>query len=385
MMRTDSRLSRSLRAVASWGLIAALGALGAYGVWTVRRANQLYDFLKDSGRGWTRRVFRPDAELGFAPIPNAVGGDMLPYGPPVPSRFDQDGFRVPAEGAAERHRPLVLALGCSFTYGAACPAEAAYPHLVAQALGGSALNAGTPSYGLGQMLILARRLIPRHAPDYVLVQYSQHLVTRAQSGTARSFFGALPTPMFVSQGEGVRLEPPSFRSWALELPLGDVRDTPRSASDYTWFLFRAGLPLMIHDDLALGLAGAKRRLGLAPGEPADADRIVASVYTEIAALSRAAGSRMRIVLLGRNPAPERVAELRRHAVVVDAELALCRAVDTQCPYTFPYLSQAYLEAYGHFRGSPPVFVDSHPNPRAHALIAAEVTASLRTEPDRASP
>ena len=44
--------------------------------------------------------------------------------------------------------------------------------VVAQGLGGTVLNAGKCAYGLSQMLILARRLIPRYRPDYVLVQFS---------------------------------------------------------------------------------------------------------------------------------------------------------------------------------------------------------------------
>lgn len=69
--------------------------------------------------------------------------------------------------------------------------------------------------------------------------------------------------------------------------------------------------------------------------------------------------------------------------MVDAELALCRAVDTDCPYHFPRVSAAYRNAYGHFRGTPPVFVDPHPNTRAHALIAAEIVKAIERAPDAA--
>jgi hypothetical protein len=365
-----------LKTVASWVLIVAIAGLGTYLVWTVRRANELYSFLKDSGRGWTHRVFRPDAELGFSPVPGATGGDMLPYGPPIPTRFDEDGFRVPAgEADASARRPLVLALGDSFAYGAGCLAEEAFPQLVAAALNGSALNAGSPSYGLAQMSILARRLIPRHAPDFVLVQYSNHLVPRAQSGTGLSFFGALPTPMFVADGDGLKLRPPAFSPWALELPLPEFRRTPRGALDHAAFLFRAGLPLLVHDDMVLGRIEAERKLGWAPG-PAESERIVQAVYSEIAGLCRAAGARMLIVLLGRSPSPERLAELRKNAVVVDAEIALCRGVYSECPRVQAGPGEAYLRAYGLFRGSPPVLVDSHPNPQAHAIIAAQVMAEI---------
>lgn len=372
---------RWLRTGASWSLVFALGSLGAYGIWTFQRAHRLYGFLKDGGRGWTQRVYKPDAELGFAPVPGAVGGDMLPGGPPIPTRFDQHGFRVPiSEVPGAGRRPLVLALGDSFTYGAACLAEDAFPHLIARGLGGTALNAGSPSYGLSQVLILARRLIPRHAPDIVLVQYSGLLVARAQARYTHSFFGVMPTPFFAADGAGPRLQPPPFGNRVLDLPLTEFRNTPRTVSDYASFLRRAALPLFVHDDAAVAFVEAGQRLRLLPAVAADPEPVVRRVYSEIAELCREHGARMLIVLLGRPPGAERRLELQRHAAAVDAELALCRAVDAGCEV--PVLSKAYLEAYGHFRGSPPQLVDSHPNPRAHAVIAEEVLKTIRSSPAR---
>jgi hypothetical protein len=348
-------------------------------VWTIKRATDLYAHLKDSGRGWTSQVFRADAELGLAPIPNAAGGEMLPLGPPVPTRFDEEGFRVPeARSFSARRRPLVLALGCSFTFGAACPAEAAYPAVVARAIGGSELNAGVPGYGLAQMLVLARRLIPRHKPDYVLVQYSEWLVSRGQAGYAPSFFGVVPTPFFVSAGAGPELQPPVFRSWELALPLPRFRNTPKGVGDYSAFLLRAGLPLVVHDDVSLALVSAQRSLGILPNRAADPETIVQAVYSEIGALCRAERAQMLVVLLGPAPSPRRLEELEKAGVVVDAELGLCRAVDDACPQPFPVVSGAYRSAYGHFRGSPPLFVDPHPNARAHGVIADEVVAAMRS-------
>jgi hypothetical protein len=372
------RRHRWLRTVTSWALVFELGGLGAYFVWTLQRAHRLYGFLKDEGRGWTHRVYRPDGELGFAPVPGAAGGDMLPGGPPIPTRFDEDGFRVPISDGGARQRPLILALGDSFTYGAGCLAEEAYAHRIARALGGTALNAGSPSYGLPQVLILARRLIPRFAPDIVLVQYSGLLVARAQARYAQSFFGVMPTPYFAAGATGPRLQPPPFGNRVLDLPLTEFRSTPRSASDYASFLGRAALPLFLHDDVAVARVEAGQRLRLLPALAADPEAIVRDVYSEIEALCREHAARMLIVLLGRPPSAERRRELERHAPAVDAELALCRGVDAGCEV--PVLSEAYLEAYGHLRGSPPRLVDSHPNPRAHAVIAEEVMRTIRSAP-----
>jgi hypothetical protein len=35
-----------------------------------------------------------------------------------------------------------------------------------------------------------------------------------------------------------------------------------------------------------------------------------------------------------------------------------------------------MKPCGHWYGTPPVLVDSHPNPRAHAVIAEEIVTAL---------
>ena len=160
--------------------LAAAGLGFSYLLLIGQRAFSAYSFLKSDHLGFRGQVHRADPELGFAAVPGAQGFHVFPVGPPFPMRYDAEGFRIPASQApdAVRRRPLVLALGCSFTYGDGCRAEDVYPQLVAAELGGTALNAGKCAYGLSQMLLLARRLIPQYKPDYVLVQFSTWLPGR---------------------------------------------------------------------------------------------------------------------------------------------------------------------------------------------------------------
>jgi hypothetical protein len=92
----------------------------------------------------------------------------------------------------------VLALGCSFTYGAATNAENTYPYLVGQRLAGTTRNAGVSSYGLSQMMILAKRLVPAYKPDYLLVQYSPWLVDRSKRRLRRRTLEKFQTRIFLS-------------------------------------------------------------------------------------------------------------------------------------------------------------------------------------------
>jgi hypothetical protein len=374
-VRLPVAISRRLRIAA----IVVLGSVVVYSTWTAGRAWRMYGFVKSNQAGWTSQVHAYDRELGFAPIPGSRGAEILALGPDVPMRYDENGFRVPLDAPASKRRPLVLSLGCSWTYGAACLAEEAYPFLVASALNGSSLNAGVPSYGLAQMLLLARRLVPRHRPDVVIVPHAEWLVQRAQAPFAPTTTGLAPTPFLFQDGTGrLRIHAPVFPSLLFELPFSSYRTTPRGGADFASFLSRVGLPLLVHDDLQMTLHQAWSLGGIVPRPCPDRDLIVRTVYAEIGELSRANNARAVIVLLGPSPSSSRLAALAASkALIVDAQAALCGRLPGGCPDPMPFAGQAYRAAYGHWRGSPPVFVDPHPNPRAHAVIAGAIVAALR--------
>jgi hypothetical protein len=331
------------------------------------RTYRLYAQTKQ-GAGWKPEAHRYDPELGFAPIAGVRAEETRLLGPSIPMRFDHNGFRVPVglDEDAPCPRPLVLALGCSYTYGAGCLAEETYPYLVGRRLNGSSINAGVCSYGLAQMSVQAARLIPKYKPDYVLVQYSPWLVDRARDGFAPTFFGKLPTPYFVERDGKTVLHPPVFEPVVFDTPVHDYLGTKKGLGDFLSFQFRVGLPLYLHDDWNMGVYWAKRRLGALP-PPADWGKILQTVYGDIADLCARHQARMVIVVLGLDANPITVPRAFQglSTEVVDAHSVL-RA---QLPSPD---NDAYLREYGHWQGTPPTLIDSHPNPRAQAIFAEEV-------------
>lgn len=298
--------------------------------------------------------------------------------------YDTDGFRIPlaAPDNSEKNKPLILALGCSFTHGDATPAEQTYPFLVGRMLKGSAINAGCGAYGLAQMLVLARRLIPLHLPDYLLVQYSPWLVDRAVTPFARSQFGRLTTPYFFRNARGeTLLQPPAFATPLFDYPTSDYRRTPLSARDFGSFYLRIGLPMLTREHLGMLSFRLRRITGLLPDPTTDPSRVIETAYAEILQIAAAHNVRPMIVLLaepgqretsGSNHLPAGRSQL------VDAQAALFSHLPEATP-------KAFLRAYGHWRGSPPMLVDSHPNAAAHGVVAEAIVQAIHSsEGDQAT-
>jgi hypothetical protein len=363
-----------VRRLIAAALLVAGCAAAAETIWVVLRSRQLYAYVSAGTRGWRGRVHGAAPELGFAPIPGARGAHVFPIGPEIPMRYDSEGFRVPVDGpdVTVRRRPLVLALGGSFTYADACRAEDAFVYRVAEGLGGTAVNAGVPSWGLASVLIRARREIPRLKPDVVLVQYSYWLLDRAVTPMAPSYAGRLPMPYFADGAGGeLVLAPPVFLTRAFDVPLSEYARQQPGTSRYLSFLARVAGPLLVHDDLQMLRLRARLSLGGVPQPTRDVEAVVRLVYGEILELSRAAGARVRVVLLTDSPGsvvvPEALARLE--IPMVDAQAALMAGID-------PTDGRAYGRAYWHWRGDPPRLVDGHPNPRAHQIVADAVLGSL---------
>lgn len=380
-------LSRKKRLVFSFivFLIPATTISAIYVVYTGYRTAPIYWHIKHNERGWKGKVHKADAELGFVPVPDSRGAETFPIGGDIPMRYDKYGFRVPLEDgitSPNRH-PVVLALGSSFTYGAAVPAENTYSYLVGQGLRGSTRNAGVGGYGLAQMLVLARRLVPTYKPDYLLVQYSPWLAGWAQSPFAASYLGKVPIPyFFVSQNE-LAVQPPVFQTKIMDLPTDKYRNTQVSVIDKVSFLWHVGLPLYVHDDFNMCSLSIRRLLGLVPQPAPNAQEITKYVYGELAKVAKENGAKLVIVVLGADEHPVQAPDtlFPPDSIAVNAQSALLR--------NLPVVNsrEEYQKAYMHWRGSPLTIVDAHPNETAHRIIAEAIIQKIQetTETQAASP
>lgn len=352
----------------------------AYISYTGYKSSQFYRNLKTNQPGWAGKVYVADAQFGYVPVPNSEGSRVTPMGPNVPVRWDEDGFRVPLElDEASDQRPLILSLGCSFTFGELNYARDTFPYLIGRSLKGTSKNAAVGGYGLSQMLLLAEELVPIHKPDYLLVQYSPWLVNRAQYPFAPSNWGITPTPFFYEKDRSFALSPPVFLSKIQELPVDRYRDSPTNWLDAFSFYWNVGLPLIVHDDFNMLKFRAYSIAGAIPRPTSSRRDLIKHVYERINNVANEFDARVIIVVLGNNENP----------VPVDQQLfppdaLLVYAHDTLLERLPNPNRENYLDAYAYRWGSPPTNVDRHPNKAAHKLIAEAVVSAI-TQDEMESP
>lgn len=363
---------------AMWALVALVLA-GAYVFSVFCRDSPLYRDCTATGRS-PQKLYHADPALGFAPVPGSVGVTTLPIGPPVPVRFSKEGFRVPVECAEklERKRPLVMALGCSFTFGYAVPAEDAFPFRVAQCLNGSEVNAGVICYGLSQMLILAERLIPKHRPDILLVQYSPWLATRSTYDSAKTDDGGIvPTPYFCTAADqSLKIQAPVFASNIYGIDREQYRNRAIRPSHLS-FLFGESIRFFAYQDANVLKATVQKGLGLLQEPEQSETRVTTHVFSAIYRLCQEYKVTMVVVLVdqltnsdsGLRRTKSLLEKMLPRAVFVNATAALERA-------TCGWGPAARLSQWGQVRGDPPRVVDAHPNSKAHCLIAQAIAVEL---------
>lgn len=339
------------------------------------RSSLAYADIRKGGFGYTGTVYAFDPAMGSVPAPNAQGAFVIRKGDPVPVHHDDDGVRAPlgVRHAFQGNRhPRLLFLGDSFTYGQLVAAEDAFPFRAAQALGGEAINGGVPGYGLAQMVLRARRLIPKYKPDFVIVQYSPWLAGRARSEFAQDSRKTSPVPYYADDGRGgVRIVGPAFAPAPALFAFDRYRQAPSGLGDRLSFFWGYALPLIAHNDASLASLRLRQWLGITPRPTRSEDNIIRSAYAEIDALARQNGARTVLLALGRDE-PFQVPEwlFPPHIAGVHGWWALVRKLD-------PQTRENYVRRYTLWRGNPPESVDGHPSEQAHAIIAEALATRIR--------
>ncbi len=346
---------------------------------SLKRSVPLYDYLKTKQREWTGNLHRADPVLGYVPVPNSHGFQVFPVGPDVSSQTDGKGFRIPTNQHFPNlpsSEPIMIFLGDSWTYGYACAAEDTFPYLVGKKIKGTAINAGVCGYGLAQILIRSQQLLPRLKPDFLIVQYSSWLVSRSQRLFGPTYpMVKLPTPFFVSDGASSPvLHPPIYQTHVFDAPFSGYRLTPRGTADFLKFYRRVSFPLFLYDDVRLFIFRLKSGLGIDRIIFPAKREIVSIVYGQMLEQCKETNTKMIVVVLGDKLREKDLKILSQFPglSIVNAQESLNRAAKKD--------SWLYKKKFYHWTGDPPLLVDTHPNPNAHAIIADQILRKIKELP-----
>ncbi len=341
------------------------------------RAN--YHYFKTEGAIIKGKIFQYDPLLGIVPIPGSQGAYVYPGGYEVPVRFDQYGFRAPMDSpqSSALKRPIILVLGDSYSFGFGVRAEDTYAYLLGRQLKATSLNAARPGYGLAQMTILARQLIPKFKPDLVVVQFSPWLVDRAKSPISDWTVVRLANPYFAyERGGGVSIQPPVFQTDFGQYTPAKYRYSPETMRDYLSFLKETGWPLFLNNNIHIPIYHLKKWLRLIPPPVSQTEKITEAAYGEMNELCRQNQARMMVVIMtdpviSRKPTEAEITSLRSVslATIINTEPAFFKALPVQT-------RDAYSRTYKIYSADGKVCIDKHINASAHRLILSEIARGL---------
>lgn len=333
-----------------------------------QRSFKLHSYYNNENRrGWSGRAHQNDSLLGFAPIRNARAWHTFPVGDPIPMGFSKDGFRIPlnADSLLVSDQPDILYLGCSFTYGDAMLAEETFAHVASKTLNKTYINAGVCSYGLSQMVLLAKQLLPKYRPDYVVVQHSPWLVERSLEPIAPVKYGTVFNPYFVEKDGSIRIEPPVSRSLIFDVDAERAKKESRMA-----WLWSEGLAFFIKQDLK----ALKHWIGgkdLSTAEAMDAARWG---YEQIVSEAREVNSSVILLPLYESELPSYFQDLQD-----PDDVLVARPDSIMQAYLSSVPSGDFEKEFYHWRvdGADTIRVDTHPNKKAHQLIATSIAEVIQ--------
>lgn len=343
----------------------------------LRSVNFYHELTAVKYSGWVGNTQKDDDTFGLVHVKNARGYHAYPIGDNVPITYNVQGFRVaPCDTAfaAQKDSVDVLFLGCSWTFGDACLAEQTFPYLVGKKGGMRIVNAGVCSYGLAQMYLLSGKLIPQLKPRYTVVQYSPWLVDRGTSiGAPAATF--LPVPYFHDLKDTIELQYPVQKTQVFGINRAEIRKkyTDRKMG----FVFGYGIPFFFREDLMYLRYSLPVWLGGPQNPSKDKKKVERMVYRSIIKNIRAQGSIPVVVCIGDRKYSKTAGE-----VIGDPTVRIINADEALWLQLAVKNKNSYSRRYEHWRKQNPgdkdsVFLDGHPNPLAHHIIAEEILKKIK--------
>lgn len=334
-------------------------------------------FTNENFISWQGRMYAKDSSLGYRMIKNNRSALVYNYLPAIPVRTDANGFRIPDSAASLtdiNKKTDLLFLGCSFTFGSACKAEESFPFLVAEDKKMNYINAAVGGYGLAQMYLQAKQLIPKLKPRYIIVQNSPWLIIRAISEFAPSRGGYLiPTPYFADHGKGFQIEMPIYNSSVEQL--FPAKDREKYAGRFLKYYFEKGLIYFGLEQYHVLVNRCKNFLFLKKMPTKREKEAEQFTYTEIFRLAEQYKAKVILLNLGNGTGTV------KEWVPGTPDICVANADSVLYKYIGTSSKEKYAAFYGHWRkkGNDSVFVDSHPNKLSHQLIARTILMQIKNE------
>jgi hypothetical protein len=340
----------------------------------IYRAHEAYKYLVTENKAGLEGIaYQADDMLGFKPVPNARGVQNT-TGDKTSIAYDKNGFRIPLSGTLkvnEANKINLLFLGDSFTFGANCYAEETFPFLAAKETGLSYINAGVSSYGLAHMVILAEKLIPEYKPDYIIVQYSPWLASRATNMLAPVHFFHLPVPYFAEKNN----------RYVLELPVYSINfkamNAKRIKSSYQGkfinFLFKEAFLFSLNEIWHSLKTEFLLTTGQLPRPATNLTEIEKYAYNRIKTIAEKNGAILIILNLG-----DIEYSRNSHGLFSDSNIYFAEADSYLNDFLKRSSSKDYCMEFCHwiFNGKDLILIDNHPNPKAHRLIADSIIKEI---------
>lgn len=272
----------------------------------------------------------------------------------------------------------ILFLGDSFTYGEFNDIDQSFVQITSKKLSFKSINAGVCGYGLAQMYLRAKELIPKYRPKYVVIQYSDWLMDRGLNIFAPSYHARIPKPYFRKIGDSIVVRKPPYLTMAYNLDLQQLKSKYQNAH---WsFIIKQSTPFFIKHDWQKINTEFKLRTGRIESPNLDKRELANRVYPELIELVRSNGGtpyilyvdeQFKIPHLAKKGLPKDFLKSIKDAVLIDS-------VKEQNEYlkSKPNVNPSLHFVHWRVKGVDTTIIDHHPNNVANSIIAESIVKAI---------